>query len=243
MSNGRQQALGAPPQDLPGIHRWLLRLQEVVETGLGQRGDGKSSFVKKHDLVDLGLANWLRNTLVSNVAATTKKLVRKKAIEGSGTTTTSSSSAGSAWVENVTPGKVSVLQAVGNAASLSDVVLTWNPDGIGFYEGVSVYRASLDNVSMAVKVGKTAGGQRIFIDRGVDSSSPQYYWVRARSFTNSTEGAFNQTSGTKAVFDNTARDSLLAQAALVNIRRLFGLDPDDASMDADLIVALHSTGI
>lgn len=240
MSKARKQALGAPPTDLQGIHRWLLKLQEVVETGLGYRGDGKAAFVEKQDLVSLGLAGWLKNSLVTSTPSVSNKLVKSGIMAGA---VAGSGNAASQWVENVSPGPVTGLQAVGNAASSADVVLVWNPDGISFYDGVNVYRSSIDNIALAVKVGRVSSGQRMFVDRDVNSSQPVFYWVRSTSFTNTKDGPLNQTAGTPAVFDTAARTALLATVAMEDVRRVFGMAPADNRMDAQLLAALVSIGL
>lgn len=227
MGKPKKQSLGPPPSDAVGLQRWLGRVQEIVETGLGHRGDGKSAFVEKQDLVNLNLAGFEGGVAPGR----TVTLVEKVTVPGD-------TASGGTVVDTAPAGPVENLVAIGDAESSATVVLLWDPTGIPNYGGAKVYRATTDNFGAAVSIGQVGLGQRMYVDQGRDSSKAWYYWVRALKSTNALEGALNQVNGTLAVFDPEAQAAALEDAAMAGFRVMFGLAADNAIIDEALISAL-----
>ncbi len=131
------------------------------------------------------------NTAVSQ-AGLAEAVTAAIAADGTGSSSTSTGTpttggGGSAS----TPAKLTGLFAIG---SLSTVILTWNSIPYGFHSHTNIYRAAVDNRSLATKVGTS--NHLVYADH-VQSSSDYYYWIRAVS-TDGVEGGFNAVDGTEA---------------------------------------------
>ncbi len=92
-----------------------------------------------------------------------------------------------------TPAAITGLTAAGAFAS---IILSWDdPSMQAGFSNTNVYRASVDDIGQAVKIGSTAAPLFSDIPPNSSTSVTYFYWLRGVN-QNGVEGAFNGTPGT-----------------------------------------------
>lgn len=194
-----KSVIGPPPTEglTPEVVRWLKKVQDHIELGAGQRGNGEQRYLTVQDAQDLGLADVVP-------AARREKAVslspRAFAGTGMGDLTLQS---GSSIVNLSPPLPVENVEAYGtNEGASSSVLVMWEGTRYPTYGGANVYRATENSYGKAVKIGSVGLGARMYLDEGVNEAVTYYYWVRSVStVSGAPEGPLNQVPGTEAIFD------------------------------------------
>lgn len=156
----------------PTLRQLVTAMKEVIEVGLGQRGDELDRAATLRDLTEAGVIS-ARTTPTGKIT----ELLGTVQVD---------------VVDLTAPPAAVNLQATGG---FSQVALSWEiPAFYGNYGYTEIHRNAVDNLSTAVLVGVTAAG--VFSD-AVDTASTFYYWVRIVSATG-VVGDFNAASGTVA---------------------------------------------
>ncbi|MEX2964630.1 hypothetical protein [Microbulbifer sp. TYP-18] len=165
----------------------LEKLRELVEVGLGARGDPLDRNLTIRDLIDLGLAQ-LRNSV-------------RFPIPGDDLVPTNSA-----------PNPIVPPAPTGFAVTngFSHVFLQWNNPN-SQYRGhayTTIYRATEDNLANAVAIGQSTSF--LYADVGIQREVTYYYWI-AYTSTTDIEGPHNGAAGTAG---STAPDPALVLESL-----------------------------
>lgn len=159
---------GIPRSTPPNIAKILEDLKERAEIGEGQRGPPLQAYVKKQDLIDLGLARLISigpgGAIIQNPGA-----------------------------PNLTTPPAPTGFTVTNG--FSHVFTEWDSpyDAYSNHARTRIYRATEDNLANAVEVGQSTGFA--FADLSVQTGTVYYYWCRWES-ASGVLGPFNDTVGT-----------------------------------------------
>ena len=163
-------------------------LKEIVEVREGRRGDDLDEAVTYRDLVMLGLVKKLANGGYGDNTGTTDLPVVTPVDDS-----------------NIPPAPTNLtVKAVYNI-----IVLGWTVPSYRNHGVTEVWRAKVDDLTKAVKVGDTAGTQ--FTDPPGDSAT-YWYWVRNVS-TAGVAGPYNSQAGTSATAQASVADILADIAA------------------------------
>jgi hypothetical protein len=120
------------------------------------------------------------------------------------------------------------------SGAMTSITLTW--DGVDYnacYSYTEVWRASTNDIGVAVMIGTTASG--IFTD-AVGSDASYYYWVRMVN-VNDDKGPYNQTSGT---LGQTAPDLAYVLAQLTSA---YGATSDAPFFQIDTATTINGVSI
>ena len=237
MADPKKRSLGPPPTDPVAQQKWLTALQEIVEVGLGQRGDGLHRFVEVKDLGDLNLADVTGGKDGGGSGGT-----GGGSVSGSGSsrvTVTPVPYAGTnkgpipGGITYSQPRAVTNVIAYGtNDGAASKVMLIWDNINYSEYGGAEIYRAGVDNFGVAVKIGTVGVGQRMYVDSPVDEAGTYYYWVRSLStYADAPIGGLNSPSGTLAIFDADLVKQKLHDTALEGYQLMIGIAAANALFD------------
>lgn len=160
----------------PGIPRLPNRpkdvgaISEILEVGLGSKGDGRNRFVRVSDLAEIGVAQ-IKRLQRGNTA--TFQLAPPQA-------------------QNVDiPTRPTNFTAVGG---FTHIILTWDYPNYNGHAHTEIWRSSTDDFGSAVRIQTNIGS---IAEDTVDYGSQLYYWVRHVN-VNSVVGPLNATAGTYA---------------------------------------------
>lgn len=157
----------------PNLRRSLEKIAEVQDTGAGLRGDPIDRYIRVADLIDMGLAKRLSNRAQALVSGVNLVSTLAPILD--------------------IPPQPQNFEVIGG---LGIIFLSWDSAraAYGNHSYTSVYRAEVDNLSVAVEVAQ-AGDSFGFIEATAVYGTTYYYWVRFVS-GDGISGPWNAALGT-----------------------------------------------
>lgn len=211
--------------ELEPLAPFLNAVRESIEVLTGQTGFELDRAVTLRDLYESGVASVYaggREFAVDPTRVTVSN-------SGSGILPVTQTE-----VATAQPPAVTGLTASG---ALATVTLTWDEIDYPGHAYVEVWRASTDDIGVAVRVGISQGLRTVYSDPVGATGGTYYYWVRAVN-EQATPGPYNSVHGTQAVTAFVAAPDLgpasVTTAALadlaVNTQKLAELAVDAAKL-------------
>lgn len=144
-----------------GDNRFSDTVKEILDVGMGHRGDPKNKFLTVGDLLDIGLAK-VSGTLRQGSNLGT--VLKPSQVEGT------SGASGSA--PSIIPPMLANLAAVG---LFTRIMVTWDAPAYSNHAYVEIFRAETADFGQALSVGKSVSYS--FVDETGGGAS-YYYWAR-----------------------------------------------------------------
>lgn len=179
MSYSPSSIPGLPPQLDPQLRQFLSAIKENLEVRLRQRGSALDASPTFKDLIDTGILKIKDGvTTIGGRQYTADQLLGLVQFTLPG------------WITSDTAPPPPTGLVVSSDAT--NTILTWDATEFDQYAATEVWRATENNLSLAVQIGSTSG--TTFTDGLPDTGVAYYYWIRDVSY-NFLTGPFNDVNG------------------------------------------------
>ena len=183
----KPSALALPSGLSPDMRRFLSAVKQTLEVRTNQLGNPLDTAPTFRDLIDNGLL-----AVINGASIGGKNFSRDQLLNILTNNIPD-------WITSDTAPPAPTNLTV--TTDKTNTVLRWDQSTFDQYGATEIYRATTNNLSLAVKVGSTSGNE--FPDRLPDPGTIYYYWI-AHVSKNYVVGAFNSVFGLSSVLAPSA---------------------------------------
>src|SRR5688500_3275920 len=174
----------------PRLTQFLKALKESTEIARGHRGNDLDRYVSLRELIDSGIAKKARAGGGLAIGDGITDMMPGPIDDGTDV------------IGGDTPPTPTGLDADG---ALQNVILEWDPHNFGNFAYTEIWRASVDDLGQAVRIGTTQA--LVYADPVGVSSQTLYYWIRHVSTSNK-KSQFNALGGFEVATAQTDTEEL-----------------------------------